>query len=167
MASDYQRPEDLNQEELARFIVELFHRIAVQHTLWFRKAEPQLGFEKALDAMKVAFDKTNKIQMESLGEALGFAVQDGLPEPLLDMPKEKLLSLCADITENWLAPDGVWLQAADHYAKKQIVPGQVNMPHNSQSHEETYAEFLARTGFEDNGEHYQLYMLEAFAADDC
>jgi len=113
MNKDYQRPEDLNQEELARFIVDMFHRMAVHHTLWFREVEHQLGFEKALAAMKIAFEKANKIQMKRLGEAFGFEAKNGIPQPLIDMPKEKLLSLADDIAKNWLALDGVWFQAVE------------------------------------------------------
>ena len=113
MNNDYQKPEDLNQEELAQFIINMFHRMAVHHTLWFREVEHQLGFEKALDAMQIAFSKANKIQMKRLGESLGFEVKDGIPQPLINMPKEKLLSLSDDVAKNWLALDGIWFQAVE------------------------------------------------------
>lgn len=114
MNNDYQRPEDLSSEEVAQFVMDLFHRMVVHHTLWFREVEHQLGFEKALKAMAIAYPKANKIQMKRLGEVLGFEInKEGIPQALLDMPKEKLLSLSDDIAKNWLALDGVWFQSVE------------------------------------------------------
>ena len=42
-------PEGLSREELSRLILDMFHRIMVHHTLWFREVEHQIGFERALE----------------------------------------------------------------------------------------------------------------------
>lgn len=46
--------ETITVEERAAHIIDMFHRITVHHTLWFREAEHQLGFEKALNVMDYA-----------------------------------------------------------------------------------------------------------------
>lgn len=111
--SNYQKPEDLTQEELPRFILDMFHRMIVHHTLWFREVEHQMGMEKALNIMGVAAEKANNIQMKRLGNTLGFEVKDGIPELLLKMPRESLLNLSNEVAKNWLALDGVWFQAME------------------------------------------------------
>lgn len=111
--NEYSKPEELKQEELAGFIIDMFHRMMVHHTLWFREVEHQLGMEKSLGVMGAASKKANDIQMKRLGKALGFEVKDGIPAPLLNMPREKLLSLASDIGKNWLAMDGLWFQTVE------------------------------------------------------
>jgi hypothetical protein len=44
---------------------------------------------------------------------LGFEMQNGLPQPLLKMPKESLQQLLGAVAVNWLANDGVWFQAVE------------------------------------------------------
>lgn len=106
--------EDLNQEELARFILNMGHRMAVHHTLWFRETEHQLGMEQALDLLEEVAEKTNRIQMDRLGKTLGFEVKNGIPMPLMNLPQEKLLELTSEIGKNWLAMDGLWFQAVEN-----------------------------------------------------
>ena len=48
--------EDMNQAQLAEFVFDLLHRMAVHHTLWFREVEHQLGFARALTAMDEAWE---------------------------------------------------------------------------------------------------------------
>ena len=43
--------ETITAEERAAHIIDMCHRITVHHTLWFREAEHQLGFEKALNVI--------------------------------------------------------------------------------------------------------------------
>lgn len=107
------RPEDMNSRELAEYILEMMHTMMVHHTLWFREVEHQLGFEKALDAMGEAWDKTKKNSVKRLASELGFEENGGIPAFLENMPKEKLLSLADSIAKNWLAQDGVWFQAVE------------------------------------------------------
>lgn len=110
---DLMRPEDMNQEQLAEYIIEMMHRMMVHHTLWFREVEHQMGFEAALEAMDYAWEKTEKISMKRFASELGFEQEDGIPDALKSMDKEKQLSLTDAIAKNWLAQDGVWFQAVE------------------------------------------------------
>ena len=114
VTNESRKIEDLNQEELARFILSMGHRMALHYTLWFRETEHQLGMERTLGLLNEVWEKTNKIQMERLGNSLGFEVKDGIPEPLLQLPREKLLELTEEIGKNWLAMDGLWFQAVEN-----------------------------------------------------
>ncbi|PIY24395.1 MAG: cytosolic protein [Deltaproteobacteria bacterium CG_4_10_14_3_um_filter_51_14] len=108
-----ERPEDMSQEDMARFVLDMFHRIAVHHTLWYMEVEHQMGMEKALKTMGVAWDQSRDIQLAKLAKFFGFSMIKGIPEPLLKMPKENLLRLADDVGKNWLANDGVWFQAVE------------------------------------------------------
>ncbi len=102
-----------SREELAALAVDMLHRTLVHHVFWFKEVEHQMGFEKALDIMKTAYDKSRGIQLNRLGKILGFRLIDGIPEPLLDLPKEKLEELIEGLGINWLAGDGVWFQSVE------------------------------------------------------
>ncbi|MCX5857828.1 MAG: DUF6125 family protein [Deltaproteobacteria bacterium] len=114
LALQVEKPEDLNQEDLARFALDMFHRIIVHYTLWFTEVEHQFGVPKALEIMKVAKKNSYNIQMNRLAKVLGFEMKDGIPKPLLDMPKEALINLINNLGVNWLANDGVWFQAVEN-----------------------------------------------------
>jgi len=105
--------EQMDQKDMARFVVDLFHRIVVHHGLWFVEVEHQMGMEKALEMMEGAFKKSFEIQFSRLGKVLGFEMKEGLPAPLLDMPKERLLELADNVAKNWIANDGVWFQTIE------------------------------------------------------
>lgn len=105
--------KDLSQEETARFILDMFHRTVVHHTLWFTEVRHQMGTEKALEIMKTAWEKSYGIQMKRLSKILGFEMKDGIPAPMLDMSKESLQELLNAVAANWLANDGVWFQAVE------------------------------------------------------
>ena len=105
--------EDLSHEDMARFILDMFHRTLVHHTLWFREVEHQMGFTKALDIMKSAYNSSYTVQMKKLSRVLDFEMKDGIPGPLLDMPREKLLELIGGLGTNWIAGDGLWFQAVE------------------------------------------------------
>jgi hypothetical protein len=72
-----------------------------------------MGFEKALEIMDGALAKSSAIQLNRLGKILGFEVKDGIPKPLLDMPKEKIIELIDNVGLNWLAGDGIWFQEVE------------------------------------------------------
>ena len=113
MNNAIEKPDDLSQEELARFILDMFHRTMVHYTLWFREVEHQMGMKKALDVMKDAEKRSYEIQMNRLAKVLGFEMQDGIPKVLLDKPKEELLELTKNLGVNWIANDGIWFQAVE------------------------------------------------------
>jgi hypothetical protein len=113
MNENVHAPEDLNQEDTARLIVDFMHRIIMHHAMWFAEVQHQLGWEKAWEILRAAYERSHDIQMQRLGKTLGFEIQNGLPKPLLDLPKEKLVALRESTAANWLANDGVWFQAVE------------------------------------------------------
>lgn len=109
----YEQLQDLSQEDLARYIMDMSHRMAVHHTLWLREAEHQLGMKRALDMFEEVYAKSTRIEVERMGKVLGFEVNEGIPQPLLDLPREKLLELTGEMGKNWLAMDGIWFQTIE------------------------------------------------------
>ena len=107
------RAEDMDNEQLSLFVMDLFHRIIVHHTLWFREVEHQLGFEKALGVLKTAKERSVGIQMKRFSELFGFELKDGIPGFLGDMSKDQLLHVSDELSKSWLAADGVWFQAVE------------------------------------------------------
>jgi hypothetical protein len=105
--------ESMTTEELSRFVVDLFHRIAVHHGLWFTEIIHQMGMEKALEAMDRAYSRSYDVQMKRLGRFFNFEVENGVPAPIAAMPRETLLALTEEVAKNWLANDGVWFQTVE------------------------------------------------------
>jgi len=105
--------EELTQKELAGLVVDMLHRTMVHHVFWFKEVEHQMGFEKALEIMGKAYEKSRGIQLKRIGKIFGFKLVDGIPEPLLNMPKEKMTDLIEALGVNWLAGDGVWFQSVE------------------------------------------------------
>jgi hypothetical protein len=105
--------DNLNKKELAGMVIDMLHRTIVHHVFWFEEVEHQFGFEKALEIMGDAYEKSRGVQLHRLGKLFGFKLVDGIPEPLLDMPKEKLIALISNLGLNWLAGDGIWFQAVE------------------------------------------------------
>ncbi len=105
--------EELGREELAALAVDMLHRTMAHHIFWFKEVEHQMGFEKALEIMDAAYEKSRGIQLSRLGKFFGFKLIDGIPEPLLNMPEEKLAELIEILGVNWLAGDGVWFQSVE------------------------------------------------------
>ncbi|MEN6566638.1 MAG: DUF6125 family protein [Veillonellales bacterium] len=105
--------DNLNKKELAGMVIDMLHRTIVHHVFWFKEVEHQFGFEKALEIMGDAYGKSRGVQLHRLGKMFGFKLVDGIPEPLLDMPQEKLTALISSLGLNWLAGDGIWFQAVE------------------------------------------------------
>jgi hypothetical protein len=103
----------MTNEELALFVVDLFHRIAVHHGLWFTEIVHQMGLEKALEVMEKAYSRSYDVQVKRLAKFFGFELQNGVPASLAAMPRESLLALTEEIAKNWLANDGLWFQAVE------------------------------------------------------
>ncbi len=113
MIEDVGKASDLNHEQTAKYVVDLFHRTIIHHALWFAEVKHQMGMEKALEVLHSASKKSYEIQMKHLGALLGFEMKDGVPAPLLDMAPEKLEELKSRVAKNWLVNDGVWFQAIE------------------------------------------------------
>jgi hypothetical protein len=107
--------EKTRQQDLARMAVDMLHRTLVHHVFWFKEVEHQFGFEKALEMMGVVYEKSLGLQLNRLGKLFGFKLVNGIPEPLIDMPQEKLVELIKILGLNWLAGDGIWFQAVESH----------------------------------------------------
>ncbi len=105
--------DDLNQEQIARLVMDVMHRTIIHYALWFTEIRHQMGMQKALEALSVASEKSLGIQLNRLSKVLGFEMKDGIPRPMLNMPKNDLLALLDGAATNWLANDGVWFQAVE------------------------------------------------------
>jgi hypothetical protein len=113
MSKEIFKAEDMEQEQLVEFVMDLFHRTMVHYTLWFREVEHQLGLEKALGVLKTVKERGTKIQLERLSKVLGFELENGVPKALNRMDKEQLLKVADELAKNWIASDGVWFQAVE------------------------------------------------------
>ncbi len=104
---------DLSQSDLARAAIEMYHCILAHHMIWFMEVEHQMGFDEALNILSDAYPRSYSFQINRLAKALGIELVDGLPKPLVELPREKLLNLIDNISINWLTNDGVWFQAVE------------------------------------------------------
>jgi hypothetical protein len=105
--------DDLSQQDTARLVMDMFHRIIIHYALWFTEVRHQMGMARALGVLKSASEQSIGIQLNRLAKLLGFEMQDGLPAPLLNMSKASLMQLLDGVAVNWLANDGVWFQAVE------------------------------------------------------
>ncbi|MBW2560257.1 MAG: cytosolic protein, partial [Deltaproteobacteria bacterium] len=105
--------EDLAKERLAELSLNMFHQIMVHHTIYFMEVAHQFGMEKALEIMKNAWPTSYRVQMRRLSKTLGFEMENNIPRPLLDMPRDDLLALIKGLGANWLAGDGIWFQSVE------------------------------------------------------
>lgn len=105
--------DDLGKEDLARFVIDMFHRIVVHYGLWFAEVRHQMGMAKALEILESASRKSFEIQIKRLSKHFGCETHKDIPAPLLAMSKEALLRMADDVAVNWLANDGVWFQAVE------------------------------------------------------
>ena len=113
MISNADSMEHLNQQELARFVVDIFRRTMLHYGFWFNEVQHQLGIEEALQTENDVAASIFPIVIQRLSKVLGFEVEDGLPLFLSNMPKEKLISLIDAMSLNWLANDGIWFQTVE------------------------------------------------------
>jgi len=116
MSGAIRKIEDLDHENQARFVMDLFHRVIIHYAIWFAEVRHQMGSEKALDILKNASKRSLGIQMNRLSKVLGFEMKDGIPAPMLNMSKDSLAELLDSVSVNWLANDGVWFQAVEFSA---------------------------------------------------
>ena len=105
--------DDLSQEQTARLVMDVMHRTIIHYALWFTEIRHQMGMEKALEALWVASEKSMGIQLNRFSKLLGFEMHDGIPKPLLNLPKKDLLALLDGAAINWLANDGIWFQSVE------------------------------------------------------
>jgi len=105
--------EGLDRAGRVRFLLDVIHRSALHHGLWFTEVRHQLGMVRALEALEAAWSRSLAIQLQRLAHTLGFPLEQGLPRPLLEMEEDALDALVDGLCANWLAGDGVWFQAVE------------------------------------------------------
>lgn len=113
MKNEFIDSKNLSKEENAQLILDFFHRTMMHHAMWFAEVQHQMGREKAFKVLNEAWGKSSSIQMKRIAKILGFEMEDGIPQPLLDLPEEDLEQLREGMAVNWLANDGVWFQAVE------------------------------------------------------
>ena len=113
MTSQPKHAGELNHEETARFVYDIFHRLIMHHGLWFAEVKHQMGMEKATEMLSSASKTSFSIQLGHLGKMFGFEMVDGVPSFLLDMDPQTLLALKDRMAKNWLVNDGVWFQTLE------------------------------------------------------
>jgi hypothetical protein len=105
--------EGLGQIELARYAVDVLRRIILHYGIWFNEVSHQLGLEEAIRLEEEVSASFFPIAMNRLFKTLGFQTENGLPLGLVNMEKEKLISLINAMSANWLTNDGVWFRAVE------------------------------------------------------
>ncbi len=105
--------EQMDNPALSRIVVDMLRRSLLHYGIWFNEVDHQLGLEKALQIENEVFAKLCPLIIKRLSGVLGFAVDDGLPRSLSELPREKIISLIDAISANWLAGDGLWFQAVE------------------------------------------------------
>jgi hypothetical protein len=111
--SDTHGPMDLNRQQKAEFIIDMFTRIMVHHGMWFAEVRHQMGMEKALPVMDQATKNAVGILMKHLSRATGMALENGMPQALAGMADAEMDDVIGSAAKSWLANDGVWFQAVE------------------------------------------------------
>ncbi|MCW7754885.1 DUF6125 family protein [Desulfobotulus sp. H1] len=94
-------------------ILDLFHRSMVHYGLWFAEVRHQLGPEVGHEVLEAVSGRVLEAHIRRLAGVLGFSLKNGLPAPLVDLPKEKQKALQEAVSLNWLALDGLWFQGVE------------------------------------------------------
>lgn len=105
--------DELNHEQTAQYVVDLFHRLIMHHALWYTEVRHQMGEEKALGLLSQAAKTSMQIQLKHLAKLFDFDMVDTVPGPLLEMEPDKLQELRKRMAKNWLVNDGVWFQTIE------------------------------------------------------
>ena len=105
--------EKLNNIELAHYAIDALRRAILHYGIWFSEVAHQLGLEEAIRLEEEVFASFFPIATNRLSRTLGFQTENGLPVWLVNMEKERLISLIEAMSFNWLAGDGVWFRAVE------------------------------------------------------
>jgi hypothetical protein len=106
--------QDLSQVELVRYAIDALRRIVLHHGIWFSEVSHQLGLQEAIRLEEEVSASFLPIAINRLSRTIGFQTENGLPLWLVNMEKEKLISLINVMSANWLTSDGVWFRAVEN-----------------------------------------------------
>jgi hypothetical protein len=105
--------EKLGQIELAHYVIYVLRRIILHSGIWFNEVVHQLGLEEAIRLEEEASASFFPIATNRLSKTLGFKTEKGLPLWLVNMEKERLISLIEALSANWLTGDGIWFRTVE------------------------------------------------------
>jgi hypothetical protein len=105
--------EKLSQMELAHYAVDVLRRIILHYGIWFSEVTHQLGLEEAIRLEGKVSTSFFPIAVNRVSKTLGVQTEGGLPLWLINMEKEKLISLINALSANWLTNDGIWFRAVE------------------------------------------------------
>ena len=104
---------DLTQIELVRYAIDVLRRTVLHYGIWFNEVVHQLGLEEAIRLEEKVSGSFLPIAINRLSKTLGFQTENGLPLWLVNMEREKLISLIKAMSFNWLASDGIWFRTVE------------------------------------------------------
>jgi len=105
--------ERLEQIELAHYVIDVLRRIMLHYGIWFNEVSHQLGLEEAIRLEEEVSASFFPMAINRLSKTLGFQTEDGLPLWLVNMEKERLISLIKAMSFNWLTGDGIWFRTVE------------------------------------------------------
>src|SRR3972149_6350358 len=105
--------EKLGQVELANYAISVLRRIMLPYGIWFNEVVHQLGLEEAIRLEEEASASFFPIAMNRVAKSLGSKTEEDLPLWLVNMEKERLISLIKALSFTWLAGDGVWFRTVE------------------------------------------------------
>jgi hypothetical protein len=105
--------QEINKTQKVKLLIDFWHRTMMHHAMWLAEVQHQMGREKAFKLFTQAWQKSYEIQMKRLGKILDFQINDGVPQPLLNLEENKIDELLEGSAINWLANDGVWFQTVE------------------------------------------------------
>jgi hypothetical protein len=105
--------EKLDRIELAHYAIYVLRRIMLHYGIWFNEVVHQLGLEEAIRLEEEASASFFPIAMNRLSKSLGSKTEKGLPLWLVNMEKERLISLIKALSANWLTGDGIWFRTVE------------------------------------------------------
>jgi len=104
----------LNNTNLVKLMLDLFHRTTIHHAMWFGELVHQYGRDKAYEILNIVYKQSYDIQIKRLAKTFNAELnEDNLPTFLINMPQQQQLNLLEGLSINWLANDGVWFQAVE------------------------------------------------------
>jgi hypothetical protein len=105
---------ELSQDKLVSYAIEAVRRTILHYGIWFNEVVHQLGLEEAIRIEQEVSASALPVTVNRLARTIGFETENGLPDWLMNMEKEKLLGLIDALSVNWLANDGLWFQAVEN-----------------------------------------------------
>lgn len=99
----------MDEKLLNSFIIDVYHRISIHHSMWYQEVVKVLGEKKALTALEYAWSRTSENMLQRLSSLSACNGEQAILQ-LNYCKKEELLD---ELAKCWLAQDGVWFQAVE------------------------------------------------------